>query len=205
MRPSNRRTIGVIAGLSLALVLGLTFKQKVIPPTPLLYFPAGSDAATGAADTYTGRVTIDSGFKANGGSGITGARVKFEAGARTHWHSHPKGQLLIVTEGQGWVQDEAGTKRELGPGDTVWTAPDVKHWHGATPFGSMTQIAIAEPGLRGTVVDWGDAVTDAVYRALPGAILLDQASVAPASAPSAEPSPAASPAAVPSPAAGRSK
>lgn len=164
-RPSNRRAFGVIAVLGLATVAGLTFKEKVIPPTPVLMTLAGADPQTGPAENFTGTVTVDTPFRANGGSGIGGARVKFEAGARSHWHSHPKGQLLVVTEGQGWMQDEGGPKRALKPGDTIWTAPDVKHWHGATPYGSFTHIAISEPGLRGTVVDWADPVTDAQYRA----------------------------------------
>ena len=164
-RPTNRRAMGVIAILAAATVAGIVFKEKVIPPTPLLLVEAGADPTPGPADNFTGAVTIDTPFRANGGSGIGGARVRFEAGARTRWHSHPKGQLLNVTEGRGWVQNDGGPKRALKAGDTVWTAPDVRHWHGATPYGSFTHVAIAEPGLRGTVVDWGDPVDDATYRA----------------------------------------
>lgn len=167
-RPTNRRTIGVIAALALATVAGVAFKEKVIPPTPLILTPAGANPQAGPADHFIGAVTIDTAFKSNGGSAIAGARVTFQAGARSNWHSHPKGQVLVVTQGRGWVQDEGGAKRELKAGDTVWTAPDVKHWHGATPYGSFTLVAIAAPGLRGTDVDWGEPVSDAQYRAAVG-------------------------------------
>lgn len=172
-RRSDRRALFVILGLVLATVAGVVFKEQVIPPTPLLLTEAGATPARGAAEHYTGTVTIDTPFQANGGSRIAGSRMKFEAGARTHWHSHPKGQLLVVTEGHGWVQDEGGMKRELNPGDAVWTAPGVRHWHGATPYGSFTHVAVAEPGLRGTDASWDDPVSDARYRAEPGTLLVD--------------------------------
>lgn len=172
-RSTERRAFFVIAGLALATVAGIVFKEKVIPPTPLILTEAGTDPQRGPAENFTGAVTIDTRFKANGSSRIGGSRVKFEAGARTNWHSHPRGQLLVVTEGNGWVQDDGGEKRELKPGDVVWTAPGVRHWHGATPYGSFTHVAIAEPGLRGQVVEWEEPVSDARYRAPPGALLVD--------------------------------
>jgi mannose-6-phosphate isomerase-like protein (cupin superfamily) len=49
------------------------------------------------------------------------------------WHTHPLGQILIVTAGTGWVQQERGEKQEIRPGDVIWTPPGVKYWHGATP------------------------------------------------------------------------
>lgn len=172
-RSTERRAFFVIAGLALATVAGIVFKEKVIPPTPLILTEAGTDPQRGPAENFTGTVTVDTRFKANGGSRIGGSRVKFEAGARTNWHSHPRGQLLVVTEGNGWVQDDGGVKRELKPGDVVWTAPGVRHWHGATPYRSFTHVAIAEPGLRGQVVEWDEPVSNARYRAPPGALLVD--------------------------------
>ena len=32
--------------------------------------------------------------------------VTFEPGARTNWHKHPGGQILLVTEGKGYYQEK---------------------------------------------------------------------------------------------------
>lgn len=170
MRPSRRRTLGVIGGLSLATVAGVVFKEKVIPPTPLLFSAAGSEAAPGDPAGYTGPATTDTPFKANGGSRLAGARVTVQAGARTRWHSHPRGELLIVMAGGGWVQDAGGPKRALAPGDTVWTAPGVAHWHGANRERLLSYVALGEPDVTGRRVDWGDPVDRATYRAAPGSL-----------------------------------
>jgi quercetin dioxygenase-like cupin family protein len=89
--------------------------------------------------------------------------VTFEPGARTAWHTHPLGQILIVTFGCGWVQREGGPVEEIRPGDVVWFSPEEKHWHGATPTTGMTHIAIQE-ALNGKPVDWMEHVSDEQYR-----------------------------------------
>ncbi|MEA2681949.1 MAG: hypothetical protein QOK05_277 [Chloroflexota bacterium] len=68
--------------------------------------------------------------------------VRFEPGARTHWHSHSGGQLLIVVEGEGWTQARGEEPISIGPGDTVSIAPDEVHWHGAKSAGVMAHIAV---------------------------------------------------------------
>jgi quercetin dioxygenase-like cupin family protein len=88
--------------------------------------------------------------------------VTFEPGARTHWHTHPLGQVLIVTEGMGRCQRVGGPVKEIRPGDMVWFAPGEKHWHGAVPATAMTHIAVQE-GVEGTYVDWLEPVSDADY------------------------------------------
>jgi 4-carboxymuconolactone decarboxylase len=95
---------------------------------------------------------------------LSGARVTFEAGARTAWHTHPLGQLLIVTAGTGRVQRWGDPIDEIRQGDVVWIPPGQKHWHGAAPNSSMTHIAIVEQ-LDGQSVDWMEKVTDAQYGA----------------------------------------
>ena len=114
-------------------------------------------SAAGPADYFTGRVRIDAPFKGSGA--LSGATVTFEPGARTAWHTHPLGQLLIVTAGSGLVQELGQPVHAINPGDTVWIAPNVKHWHGATATTAMTHIAIAE-ALDGKVVDWMEQVSD---------------------------------------------
>lgn len=88
--------------------------------------------------------------------------VHFEAGARTHWHTHPLGQTLIVTAGVGRVQHWGGPVQEIRKGDTVRIPPNVKHWHGASPNSAMSHLAIAE-SLDGKVVEWLEKVEDAQF------------------------------------------
>jgi 4-carboxymuconolactone decarboxylase len=88
--------------------------------------------------------------------------VTFEPGARSAWHTHPRGQTLIVTTGTGRVQQWGGPVQELHAGDVVWTPPGVKHWHGAAPTTAMTHTAIQE-SVDGRNVDWLEKVTDAQY------------------------------------------
>jgi quercetin dioxygenase-like cupin family protein len=92
--------------------------------------------------------------------------VSFEPGARTNWHTHPLGQLLIVTEGRGCAQTEGGPLVELLPGDVVWFPAGERHWHGAAPDQSMTHIAV-QAALDGRTVDWEDPVADQDYLADP--------------------------------------
>jgi quercetin dioxygenase-like cupin family protein len=118
----------------------------------------------GPADWFTGTVRIDPLFQAPDPALVAGARVTFEPGARTAWHTHPLGQTLIVTFGSGRVQREGGPIEEIRPGDVVSFAPGEKHWHGASPTTAMTHIAIHE-ALDGKTVDWLEKVTDEQYQA----------------------------------------
>jgi len=93
-----------------------------------------------------------------------GASVTFEPGARTAWHTHLLGQVLIVTAGWGWTQRWEGPIEEIRPGDVVWIPPGEKHWHGASPTTAMTHIAIQEQ-LDGKAVDWMEQVSDEQYQA----------------------------------------
>lgn len=125
---------------------------------------AGSKAsAAGPADYFTGTVRIDAPFQGTEPARVGGATVTFEPGARTAWHTHPLGQTLIVTTGTGWVQEWGKPRQPLRPGDTVWIAPGVKHWHGARADAAMSHIAIAE-SLDGSPVTWLEQVTDGQYR-----------------------------------------
>ncbi len=113
----------------------------------------------GPAEYFTGSVRIDTLFKAHEPSRMTGGRVTFEPGARTAWHSHPYGQILIVTEGTGLIQRWGGPIEEFRQGDVVWIPPGLKHWHGAAPNTAMTHIAIQEQ-LDGKTAAWMEKVSD---------------------------------------------
>ena len=116
----------------------------------------------GSADYFTGAVRVERLLQAAAPARIAAASVTFEPGARTHWHTHPLGQTLIVTYGKGWVQRDGGPKEEIRPGDVVWFPPGEKHWHGASPATAMTHIAIQEV-QDGKVVDWMEQVSDTQY------------------------------------------
>ena len=85
--------------------------------------------------------------------------VVFEAGARSNWHSHPAGQILIVTSGTGYHQIEGEPKEVISKGDVVRCPPNVVHWHGASKDSSMTHIYIV-PNTEKGIVQWGEPVSD---------------------------------------------
>jgi len=116
------------------------------------------------AENFTGSVRVDQLFQANAPARATGSFVTFELGARTAWHSHPLGQILIVTAGTGRVQRWGDPVEEIHQGDVVWIPPGQKHWHGAAPKSSLAHIAIVEQ-LDGKSVDWMEKVSDAQYAA----------------------------------------
>ena len=95
------------------------------PPDPVT---AGGvpPAGTGTWNTHPGNVSM----------------VRFEPGSRTHWHSHSGGQLLLVVEGEGWVQTRGEAPQSVGPGDTVSIEPDEVHWHGAKRGQAMAHVAV---------------------------------------------------------------
>ena len=118
----------------------------------------------GPAEWFTGTVRLDPLFRAPDPARVAGASVTFEPGARTHWHTHPLGQTLVVTAGYGLAQRWAGPIEEIRPGDVIWISPGEKHWHGASATTAMTHIAIQER-LDGKAVDWLKPVSDEQYTA----------------------------------------
>jgi 4-carboxymuconolactone decarboxylase len=120
----------------------------------------GSGAVTsGAAANFTGAVQVSAPFRSAAGSQVRGATVRFEAGARSAWHTHARGQTLVVTEGCGWTQREGGPIERICAGDVAMIAPGEKHWHGATATTAMTHVALSEGGN----VEWLEHVSDAAY------------------------------------------
>lgn len=125
---------------------------------------SGSNASRkGPAEWFTGTVWIDPIVAGEPPSRVQMARVSFEPGARTAWHTHPVGQALHVLNGSGLVQQEGQPIREIHPGDTVLIAPGERHWHGAGPENIMVHLAVQEADGEGTVVKWLEQVTDAEY------------------------------------------
>ncbi|WP_328702432.1 (R)-mandelonitrile lyase [Belnapia arida] len=125
---------------------------------------AGSQPSGGGpVEYFTGSVRVDPLFPATAPSRMSGGLVTFEPGARSAWHTHPVGQVLVVTSGLGWVQREGGPVEEIRPGDVVWIPPGVKHWHGAAAATGITHIALQEH-VDGRAVEWMEKVSDEQYR-----------------------------------------
>jgi 4-carboxymuconolactone decarboxylase len=91
--------------------------------------------------------------------------VTFEPGARTKWHYHPGGQILLVTHGKGYYQEKGKPIQIIQEGDVIKIPPNVIHWHGATPIDSLTHIAISPNTDKGKVV-WLEKVTDEEYNSM---------------------------------------
>lgn len=87
--------------------------------------------------------------------------VTFAPGARNNWHSHKIGQVLLVTGGEGWYQEEGKTAQLLKMGDVVNIPPNVKHWHGATKESWFVHLAMT-PGET----EWLEPVDDEWFNKL---------------------------------------
>lgn len=123
------------------------------------------EAMPGPAARFTGRVEMQSLPRGEDPSRVRVARVTFHPGARTAWHSHPFGQMLIVTDGEGWARIEGEDKVTLRPGTVLRFPANIRHWHGAAPGTAMTHIAIQEADDTGETTDWQEHVTDVDYMA----------------------------------------
>jgi quercetin dioxygenase-like cupin family protein len=88
--------------------------------------------------------------------------VTFEPGARTRWHQHPGGQILLVTAGSGYYHAKGMPAQAIRKGDVIRIAPDLEHWHGASPDSSLTHIAISLNLDKGGVV-WLQPVSEEEY------------------------------------------
>ncbi|MDQ7990483.1 MAG: cupin domain-containing protein [Candidatus Dactylopiibacterium sp.] len=131
-------------------------------PTLSIARAGTQDSLPGPTGWFTGQVRIDPLFTAAPPATGSGALVTFEPGARTDWHVHPLGQVLIVTAGCGRVQQWGAPAQTLHPGDVVSIPAGVKHWHGAAPATAMSHIALQEQ-RAGQVVEWLEKVSDAQY------------------------------------------
>lgn len=88
--------------------------------------------------------------------------VYFEPGARSNWHTHPGGQILIITDGEGYHQIEGQPRQTMRKGDVVRCPPNVRHWHGATEKSSLSQLYIV-PNTEKGIVQWQEPVTYKQY------------------------------------------
>jgi quercetin dioxygenase-like cupin family protein len=121
------------------------------------------ESQRGPEEWFSGEVWLDAVATALAPSQVRVLSVHFAPGARTAWHTHPVGQVLYVTEGEGRVQRRGGPVEAIKIGDTILLEAGEEHWHGAAPTRFMTHIAIQEADAEGISAHWGEHVTDEEY------------------------------------------
>lgn len=122
-------------------------------------FPKGE---LGNKDFFTGNVYPTALVDSDSIYNTLVGNVYFEPGARSNWHSHPSGQILIITDGVGYHQIEGKPVEIIIKGSVVKCPPNVRHWHGASPDKGLQQIYIV-PNTEKGIVEWNEAVTDEQY------------------------------------------
>lgn len=128
--------------------------MQILPP---------SDASQGPAEWFTGRVDIQALKPVTEDSRYSMSSVHFAAGARSAWHTHPRGQTLYVTDGIGVIQKRGEPIQIIRSGDVIWTEPGEEHWHGASADCEMTHIAVQGVDDNGNFADWHEHVTAEEY------------------------------------------
>lgn len=160
-----RTSFVAVVGFSLLMLLTAAQSRTPSDQSAIRIMRNGSQPSRQApSEHFTGSARVDPLFQATAPSHAGGALLTFEPGARTAWHTHPLGQILIVTAGIGRVQRWGDPVEEIHQGDVIWIPPGQKHWHGAAPDSSMAHIAIVE-ALDGKTVDWLEKVSDSQYDA----------------------------------------
>lgn len=150
----------ILKCLSPLLFLAITVNGQKKKKESSTIFPLGNKVSN---SNFTGTVWLqmlvnsDTTYNSNIGA------VTFAKGARTKWHYHPGGQILLVTQGKGLYQEKGQAIKLIRKGDVVKCPPNVVHWHGATPNDMMTHIAIGTNTQKGNVV-WKEYVSEIEYK-----------------------------------------
>lgn len=133
------------------------------------HYKAGArPTRTAEPEYFTGAVLQDPIVTAPEPARLRALMVHFAPGARTYWHTHPLGQTIHIVSGVGRAQCAGGPVIELRPGDTVYFAPNERHWHGAAPNCAMSHLAMQEADESGVAVVWEpEAVSEEDYARAP--------------------------------------
>ncbi len=142
-----------------ATLMACTQDQKAAN-TAAPIFPKGDKNTN---DNFVGEVWVKSLVDADSLNETAVGNVTFAPGARSKWHSHPAGQIILATEGVGFYQEKGKSKMILRKGDVVKCPPNLPHWHGASADSAFVQLAITGRQKGPTV--WLESVPDSVYLA----------------------------------------
>lgn len=131
----------------------------------IVIFPKGKKLPEEFSKYFTGTAWLN--MLVNGGDEFNCpiCNVTFEPGCRNNWHKHPGGQILLVTSGRGYYQEEGKPAQELKSGDVVKISPNVKHWHGAIADSWFVHLSI-ETNAEAGPAEWLESVSDEEYKNL---------------------------------------
>jgi quercetin dioxygenase-like cupin family protein len=156
MKNFNKTVVVIIALMTASCNSNDKNIEKMDKKNTTSLFPKGDQLPK---DWFTGEAFLSPLVSKDKNNEFSAGAVTFEIGARTNWHTHPKGQVLIVTEGLGFYQEKGHPARAITKGDVVNIPEDIEHWHGASAKTSMTHIAITN--FKGDVqVTWLQPVSD---------------------------------------------
>jgi len=148
-----RDRIGLALVLALAVVVAAAAQQEGGRRGEGAAARGGGPGGRGNfANNFTGTIAVQP------TTGMNMSRIRFEAGARTNWHVHEAGQILLIEEGRGRWQEMGDTVKEIPMGQPVYTKAKVPHWHGAAPDQAAVQFSVYSGSL-----EWQQAVSDAEY------------------------------------------
>lgn len=111
---------------------------------------------------FTGKVWVRPLLPQDSTFNLVAGSVTFSPGARSYWHTHNAGQILMVIDGTGYTQEKGKPVRIIHKGEVITCPPNVEHWHGASPGSVMTHISL-NPNADKGVVTWLRPVTDTEY------------------------------------------
>ena len=152
----------VLIGLCVILSSGILYGVEKTKNSQIVYYKDQATTYEGTTPNFTGEVKGERLFLVNDDINYSGSYVTFSPGARTAWHTHPAGQMMVVISGICWTQDWQGKKIEAKAGDAIWCPPEIKHWHGASADSQMTHLVLT--GVKdGKNVTWMETVTDEQY------------------------------------------
>lgn len=129
-------------------------------------FPKGEISTT---DNHTGTIWLNELNKPDPIFNFSIADATYGAGAKLDWHIHPAGQILLITEGNGYYQEKGKPIQIIHKGDIIKCSPSIEHWHGATPGSTFAYIAVT-PAQNGKTI-WLKRVTDEEYKSVKSPIM----------------------------------
>lgn len=159
-----RQYLSIIAAAVLVIINGGCKNQTTATAKKeqmQVIFPKGE---AGPAENFTGNAWHTSLVANDTTYNTLVGNVYFEPGARSNWHIHPAGQILIITDGIGYYQEKGQPRKTIKKGDVVKCTPNIEHWHGASPETGMQQLYIISNTEKG-IVKWLQPVTDREYNA----------------------------------------
>ena len=164
---SLSKVIGTDAGNSAIGFIDAMFSSggKMIAPSTALTTvaePTFSKGTKVANNNFTGDVWVNMLTSVDTAISTSVGNVTFAPKARSNWHLHPSGQILLITDGVGYYQEKGQPIRTIRKGDVIKCPANLAHWHGASKDSSMSHVALGPDNGKGAVI-WQEKVTDEEY------------------------------------------